>query len=148
MVRLDFTPDRQNPIRSGEQFITLRPASARPVAQVGRPMALWVGKHSASAKLLMERRCVLRARLTLTPDGILRVRELTHAPEYEAHAQLVAGCERSDARAERMLPRLIAQEGFADYAAFYAAHKAVEDTHRRRTPKGRIERELVAWGGV
>lgn len=148
MTAYDFRPQFEKPILDGSKTFTLRAPSGKRPPDVGKPVQIYVGLRSLLARKIAERRCVLRARLILTPTGVLRVTDVTHLEAAQALARLLEGLEQSDARATENLQKLAALDGFEDYAAFYAFHLDTEQRHKRRTPRGRIVRDLIAWGHV
>jgi hypothetical protein len=148
MTAYDFRPEFEARILDGSKTFTLRAPSGKRPPDVGKSVQIYVGLRSFLARKIAERRCVLRARLTLTPTGVLRVSDLTHLEAAQALARLLEGLEQSDARAADNLPKFAAMDGFEDYAAFYDFHLETERRHKRPTPKGRIVRDLIAWGHV
>lgn len=148
---LTFTGVFADRVEVGDTILTLVPPTRSRPPAVGQPVALFKqGRASWIAVMTV----VARARLILTPTGVARVLfpvAPTSTPNGGLIWSLLDGLEQSGAQAASKtagFARLAGFDGEDGYARLYAFHKATEDAAGRRTPRGRITRELIGWGAV
>lgn len=100
---------------------------------------------------LAQRRCILRARLVLDRDHLVRALDVRFKPqgpdadEAERIARLIAAAEHNTAQDPTPSLRALARlSGFDDWPSAYTHHASFL---RRGRPdaQGRITRELVVW---
>ncbi len=152
-----FPRDHRAALLSGEQIATLAiqrmdtPQNAH--AAVGDKVILILPRTAkAPVEKLGERRCILRARLSLTADALLRARDVRyrghdeHEPEAERIARLIQNAEdgmSGDVGAAR--DQLAMALGFATWGGLFAYSADQGRAGRVSDRPARIERELIAW---
>lgn len=149
MVAYNFKAQFAGAVSNGQKHVTLRePRAGRSRhARVGDALQLTTGARTkAVRRLLTDPRCILRARLVLGPQGVVRVTEVAAdaSPRAQGVAMLLAQAEQGAPEAARWGDALARLDGFDDYAALYAWHR---DNGAKAAPDkaGRVVRELIGW---
>lgn len=137
--------------RAGVVFIALLlPSRDRPPV-LGDHIALRADDpKKAGARALGTTACVARARLVLTPAGVVRVigPAVATGAAGDRARQILSGLESSDARSASCLAAFLPAVGFASYDGLYRDQLAINQSANKRAPRGRLVRELVAWAAV
>jgi hypothetical protein len=125
------------------------PAAAHAI--VGDPVQLRLARAGGDpVEHLRPRVCILRARLVLTADRLVRALDVRfrshdqHEPEAERAARLIAAAEQGAAgdlaAARDALARLLGADDWADLFA-----QATRQGRKTPSTEPQLERELIVW---
>ena len=148
-MKLSFDPVFGDDILSAVKCLTLRTPTRERQADIFDPLTLELATDGAPRNIGVAP-CVARARLVLAPTGVARVLALTTTPGEAGDrlATILSGLEQSDARAASCLAAFLPAAGFASYDGLYRYHLQRNQAEGRRTPRGRVQRELIGWGVI
>lgn len=150
MVAYNFQTRFAGAVSNGQKHLTLRaPRGGRSRhARVGEPVQLYTGMRTPACRaLLSSPTCILRARVVLGPECVVRVTDpVAQAGSIRAQgiAMLLAQAEQGNPEAARWSDALARLDGFDDYAAMYAWH-ADSEGRTKLDASGYITRELIGW---
>lgn len=148
--------DRASGLRSGRQTAALttprEPSPSNPVAAVGRAVRVDIVAQGAHKReKIVEADCTLRARLVLSPDGLVRVIDLQAAERGPAAeragvmANVLRNAEQGSARARGATRAAVARLfGFRSWAQLWA-FASHPDRRPRPDAQGHVVRDVVGW---
>lgn len=151
---LNFEGGFARQVEDGSTILALVPPTRSRPPAVGQPVALF---NAGRVKAIKVANVVVRARLILTPTGVARVlrvafdRPNSNGPDAALIWRLLETLEQphsQSASTAAAFARLAGFPGEESYNRLYLYHKATEDIANRRTPRGRIVRELIGWEAV
>lgn len=147
-------------VEDGSTILALVPPTRSRPPAVGQPVALF---NAGWVKAIAVANVVTRARLILTPTGVARVLfpvGQTSTPNGALIWRLLEGLEQHGVQSASIVHAFAQLAGFprmaavgepdveTRYACLYAFHLKTEQDAGRRTPRGRIVREMIGWGAV
>lgn len=149
MVAYNFKPEFAGAVGNGTKHLTMREPRAEraPHARVGQALQLSTGARTKAYRLLLANPvCVLRARVILGPNGVVRVLDPVSdgGARADGIARLLAAAEQGSHDAGYWSDALGRLDGFADYAALYAWHRA-NSKKAKPDADGHMVRDLIAW---
>jgi hypothetical protein len=152
MTAILLPADRGPAVRDGRQrlaFVAPRDASpTAPLPPLGEDLQLDIAAKGPRPRSRARRSvCILRCRVVITADALVRVLDLTHRDAAgEALSRLLVNAENAsphDPAAARLA--LARWAGFRTWKALYE-YNAHRNRRGRPDADGRVTREVIGWG--
>ena len=139
----DFDAEHRPLILTGAKDFTLRGAGRKPHPAPGERFDLAVVAGEGAPPIpFASARCAFRARVYIGEAGLLRVIHVQVGVGGEPLNMLFAAAEQGAYAADKHLPFLARRDGFVDWPALYAFHKAKAGRGKR------VMREVIGWADV
>lgn len=133
-----FTKPQLTDVERSEIRLMLVMAKHKPHVAVGDVMRM----EAPDDRRRLSATCALRAKVVLTPGGLLRVTDIRNAPDGEGLANLLRAAEQGAPAADRWREDLAGALGHASWDDLYARERA------RAGRGGKIVREVIGWDGL